>query len=243
MKIKLLLLLLTTFGISQINAQCSETVSQFGNNTNIPMYNVNGDVSVTLNTNNTVTLDLGNNFMTAAGPDIRAFLVNSNGLSDAALANTLIANLEHVEFGIVGAIGSVNQNGAKSFTVSLPNGSSISEYDTVFFYCLQFNQFWDFGKFTPFTGTNCAFLSVDDNNLDVAVTMYPNPTNDQFELANNSQKEISVNIYNLLGDKVVTAEASRLNKRIFSLTNLSSGTYLVEIKSDTQKTVKKLIKR
>lgn len=243
MKTKLLLLLLTTFGIFQMNAQCTESVIQFGNNVNIPSYNISGNVSVTLNTNNTITLDLESNFMTAAGPDIRAYLVNSNGLSDTDLANTPIANLENIQFGLVGAIGSLNQNGAKTFTVTIPTGTTISNYDKVIFYCLQFNQFWDFGTFTPFTAATCSLLSVNERSLKETINLYPNPTSDTFEINNDSRSALAINIYDILGNRVITSEASRLKKQSFSLASLNSGVYLVEIKSDTQKLVKKLIKR
>lgn len=243
MKRKLLVLLCAAFGALQINAQCTEAATDFGNNTNISSYNVSGDVSVTLNANNTVTLDLASNFMTAAGPDIRAYFVKSNGMSDAALASSLIGDLDAFQFGLVGAIGSVNQNGAKSFTIAIPPGDNISDYDRVFFYCLQFNQFWDFGKITAFTGATCSLLSVTENNLKETVKVYPNPANDYFEITNDSQNPISVNIYDLLGNKVITAESSRLKKQSFSLASLNSGVYLVELKSDNQKLVKKLIKR
>lgn len=243
MKTKLLLFIYTAFGALQINAQCTESVIQFGNNVNILSYNISGSVSVTLNTNNTITLDLESNFMTAAGPDIRAYLVNSNGLSNTDLANTPIANLENIQFGLVGAIGSLNQNGEKTFTVTIPTGTTISNYDKVFFYCLQFNQFWDFGTFTPFTGATCSLLSVNERSLKETVNLYPNPTNDKFEINNNSQSAVSVNIYNILGNRVIASEASRLKKQSFSLANLNSGVYLVELKSDNQKLVKKLIKR
>ncbi len=74
-------------------SQCTTSASNFGNNTNTPSYNVSGDVSVTLNADNTVTLDLGANFQTADGPDIRAYLVNSNGLSNTQLQGTKIADI------------------------------------------------------------------------------------------------------------------------------------------------------
>ncbi len=244
MKTKLLAILCATFGALQINAQCTEMVSGFGNNTTILTYNISGDVSVTLNTNNTVTLDLAANFMTAPGPDIRAYFVKSNGLSDTQLAGSLIADLDAIQFGLVGAIGSLNQNGAKSFTISIPQGDNISEYDRVLFYCLQFNQFWDFGTMTPFTQANCSILlSLSEKSLSESVAVYPNPAKDYVEISNDSQNELSVEIYNILGNKVITSEASRLKKQTFSLANLNSGVYLVQLKSNDQKIVKKLIKR
>ena len=243
MKTKLLVFLCAIFSAQLINAQCTEAATDFGNNTNISSYNISGDVSVTLNVNNTVTLDLADNFMTAAGPDIRAYFVKSNGLSDAALANSLVGNLDALQFGLVGAIGSVNQNGAKSFTISIPPGDDISEYDRVLFYCLQFNQFWDFGKITPFSGATCGLLSVNEKSLSESVNVFPNPANDYFEVSNDSQNELSIEVYDILGNKVIATKPSRVKKQSFSLANLNSGVYLVQLRSNDQRAVKKLIKR
>ena len=80
-----LLTLLLAFSFLQNSAQCTENVNEFGNNTSTQSYNVNGDVNITLNTNNTVTLNLGSNFNTAAGPDVRAYLINSEGKSTSEL--------------------------------------------------------------------------------------------------------------------------------------------------------------
>ena len=71
---KSIFLLFITFGLVQFTyAQCTVNTSGFGNNTNVPMYNVQGSVEVVLNSNNTVTVNLKSNFSTAAGPDVRFF--------------------------------------------------------------------------------------------------------------------------------------------------------------------------
>ena len=75
---KIVLFLLIAFSIININGQCTADLSGFGNNPDTASYNVTGDVSITLNTNNTITLNLASNFSTAAGPDVRAYLVESN---------------------------------------------------------------------------------------------------------------------------------------------------------------------
>ena len=87
MKTKLFFaLLFIPLGALKTAAQCTQNAFGFGNSTNVPSYDVSGNVSVTLNTNNTVTLNLASNFMTANGPDVRAYLVKSNGASNTTLA-------------------------------------------------------------------------------------------------------------------------------------------------------------
>lgn len=243
MKAKLLLLLTTLFLSGTIYGQCTAVASGFGNNTNTPSYNITGDVEVTLNTNNTITLNLGANFTTASGPDIHAYLVASNGLSDNDLTTTMISNLEYFEFGLVGASGTVNQNGAKTFTVAIPNGVDITTYDRVFFYCFQFNQFWDFGKITAFSSSNCSVLSIKNNQLLNTITFYPNPTNNQIEVSNPNQTNLNITIYNVLGKKVLATNNTSLSKQKINLSSLNSGVYLVEILANGKRVTKKLIKQ
>ena len=85
---KVLLAFIFTFSVLNTTAQCTENLVGFGNNPEDASYNITGDVSLTLNTNNTITLNLASNYSTAPGPDVRAFLVASNGMSDAVLATT-----------------------------------------------------------------------------------------------------------------------------------------------------------
>ncbi|RMZ50481.1 T9SS C-terminal target domain-containing protein [Flavobacteriaceae bacterium PRS1] len=93
MKKSLLFLSLSLF-FQQTYSQCIESVTNFGNNT-VPAYQITGDVTVTLNANDTFTLDLGANFNTASGPDVRAYIVKSNGLSDVMLQTAKISDLEN----------------------------------------------------------------------------------------------------------------------------------------------------
>ena len=123
------------FSILNLNAQCIENLTGFGNNPDDASYNITGDVSVTLRANNKITLNLGSNFSTLEGPDVRAYLVDSNGVSDSVLATTLIADLNNFEFGLTQA------NGQQTFTVEIPEGKDITKFNKVFFYCLQYNHF------------------------------------------------------------------------------------------------------
>ena len=233
-----LLLVLFAFISSQNYSQCEETVANFGNNSSVPAYTVSGDVTVTLNSNNTISLDLGSNFMTASGPDIRAFLVNSKGASNETLAATKIANLEYIEFGLVGASGTLNQNGAKSFTVHIPEEKDITKFDKVFFYCFQFNQLWDFGSFSSFTPSTCAVLSTQDEILN-SVSVYPNPATNSFQMSNMDGLSAEIRIFNVLG-KSVFYQNKNLEKPI-NISSLNTGVYMLKIdvqgKIKTQKLV------
>jgi len=231
---KITLLLSFTFLCLHGYSQCSEMATNFGNNAEVPMYNVTGDITLTLNTDDTITLDLGANFMTAPGPDIRAYLVNSNGVTDATLITSKIADLESIQFGLVGAIGTLDQNGAKTFTVPIPANADIADFDRVFFYCLQFDQFWDFGSFIPFTSTSCSVLSVTDVFKASNLTVYPNPTSDKIKLLNVAPETGKIRVYDALG-KMVYQQNKNLDKEI-NVSHLTPGIYMLKI--DAQGKVK-----
>jgi len=234
---KLLVQILLFFLITTGNAQqCTEPVTNFGNNLNVPNYNISGDVEVIYDdSNQTVTLILASNYSTANGPDVRAYLVNSNGASTNDLRNSRISDLEHIEFGLT------QPSGADSFTIAAP--SNIEDFDTIFFYCFNFNAFWDLGYYTAFTPANCSVLSIDEALFNQNITIFPNPAYEKLEIRNDLNTAISISIYNVLGKEVQFKKATSIKNQTISLSNLNSGVYLVEIKSDQQKILKKLIKR
>ena len=238
---KILLILALILLQQTTSGQCTVNVTNFGNNT-VSGYQINGSVGLTLNTNNTITLNLGSNFSTASGPDVRAYLVKSNGASNATLAQTRISNLESIEFDIVACSGcspSISPNGQKSFTVAIPNGVTISEYDKVFFYCLQFNAFWDVGSFIPFTTANCSVLSVIDEVFFKSFNIVPNPAQKQIEIKSASSEPTLVTIYNTLG-KMVYKLNTATNKNI-DISGLKSGLYILLASTKKGDISKKLV--
>ena len=241
MKKTLLLFLLSISLITVTNAQCTISGTNFGNNTSTPSYNVSGDISVTLNANNTITLDLGTNFTTAAGPDVRAYLVNSEGKSTSELRNTQIANLKNIEFGLISCSGCnpvIPSNGAQSLTVAIPNDIDISNYDTIFFYCLRFNAFWDVGSFTPFSKANCGILSTE-NEEKVSFSVYPNPTKNKLYFDSLSNNFSELRVFNSLG-KQVLYQKEIFNKEV-DVSSLSKGIYMINMNVNDTFISKKLV--
>lgn len=96
----------------------------------------------------------------------------------------------------------------------------------------------DFGKVTPILGT-------DGEEISSFATLYPNPTNDQFSLNVSSEntKNTIVKIFNTLGQKEYeTKLKSGINNFSANSLELSSGIYIVKIKSErSEEIVKKLI--
>ena len=237
MKKILLLALFCILPILQTNAQCTAAGTAFGNNTSVAMYNVTGMVSVDLNSNNMVTLNLGSTFATASGPDVRVYIVDRGTLTNMQLRATNNFLLRpKIEMGMITA------NGAASFTKPIPSGMNISNFNTIYFYCQQFNQFWDFGSFTSFTNANCGVLATDsfaNDNFNV----YPNPSNGNFtiDLKNNFEQS-TFKIYSALGQLISSNNTIKSGEKV--ITNLNDGIYFLEItNNNNDKVLKKIVVR
>ena len=77
-------------------------------------------------------------------------------------------------------------------------------------------------------------LSGDSNDF----KMYPNPSNGNFYIE-NSNKAFSIEIYNIVGQKVY--ERKNTTGSTLTVTNLNKGVYLVKITDDSKSLIKKLI--
>jgi len=139
-------------------------------------------------------------------------------------------------------IGLINNfNGASSYTAALPNNTTLADYQTIFFYCLQFNAFWDFGSFTPINSSNC---TLSNESLEATqFSVFPNPAVDELVIESNTNDVITgVTIYSALGREVYSAKG-RIEDRI-DIQNLPEGAYFVRITNENNlvSTVK-LLKR
>ncbi len=235
----LVVLLVTSF---VLEAQCIQSGSGFGNNTSTTSYNVQGSVDVVLNTNNSVTLNTGTNFSTASGPDVKVFLVDRGTLTNTQLKNTAMFNSRpKIEMGMLPNNGSAPVTGSLTFTKTIPFGMNISNFNTIYFYCQQFNAFWDFGSYTAFTTNNCSVLSTNEFTS-INFSVYPNPIKDEFNISlANSITLKAVNIYNNLG-QIVFTELNNLDQNV-NIASLSKGIYHLEITDlEGNRSIKNIIK-
>ena len=236
MKKIITLSLLCVFSVLKSNAQCTSNGTSFGNNTSVPMYNVSGMVSVVLNTSTSVSINLGNNFATASGPDIRVFLVDRGTLTNTQLRTTsnFLARPK-IEMGII------NGNGTATYTKAIPSGMNISNFNTIYFYCQAFNQFWDFGSFPPFTNANCATLG-NENFVANNFKIYPNPSKGSIAIDFNENNEIkSLNIYSVLGQKVFVSNETIISNTTIDISVLRTGIYFLEFIDKDNNTILKKI--
>ena len=233
---KIAFLFLFTIGLSQsVNSQCNKSVTGFGNNTSTVMYNVTGNVNVVLNSATSVSVSLSTNFATAAGPDVRIFLVDRGNLTNAQLKVTSnFLTRPRIEMGLSPASGTAN------FTKTIPAGMNITDFETVYFYCQAFNQFWDYGSFTPFTSADCSLLATNnfENNK---LQLYPNPATNELNIQlQDSTTNYKVAIYNTLGSMVFESndQLSDNNNNI-NVSQLNSGIYFVKIIDNENKIYQK----
>ena len=86
-------------------------------------------------------------------------------------------------------------------------------------------------------------LSVEDSAFAKAVKLYPNPSdgNDLFISFNGITGQKKINIYNLLGQSIISYETDKTGTYELENLGLINGTYLVEISTESSQTVQKLI--
>lgn len=95
-----------------------------------------------------------------------------------------------------------------------------------------------------FTLTVESVLGVNDNALDIAITMYPNPAKEQVTITNSSNILLEkATIYDLNGKMVNQVNLSNMQgEKVIDISALASGVYVVQIASDESIAVKRLIK-
>lgn len=242
MKTKLLVILCAAFGALTINAQCSRAGNFMQSD---PAYSISGTANITFTTGGNKDVIFESNFATVQGVDLRVYLSKQDDI--------LVAGADPIEVTTGPLLGDNGMTspvlspitGMKTFPINqamYPN-VDLDTYDYIVIQCIGIDERWGYVNLGAASGPDCTLLSVAEKSLRETVDVYPNPANDHFEITNNSQNPIAVNIYDLLGNRVITSETSRLKKQSFSLANLNSGVYLVELISDDQKLVKRLIKR
>ena len=85
--------------------------------------------------------------------------------------------------------------------------------------------------------TDCDALSLVDNNFELEVTIYPNPT-DNYLFIEGNVNPVSIIIYNLLGAKVI----AKSNTDKIDVSELSKGVYIINISDGVSQTNKKFVK-
>ena len=92
---------------------------------------------------------------------------------------------------------------------------------------------------------NTNTLSVEEVEVsNVGVKLFPNPTDEGFNIVTHNNTLETIEIYSILGEKIVTIKKSNIPiDNWFNISQLKSGIYLVKIKTSHQEKTIKIIKR
>jgi hypothetical protein len=87
-------------------------------------------------------------------------------------------------------------------------------------------------------------LGLDDNVLDNAIALYPNPAQSQVTLANTASIALeTAAIYDTNGRLINTIDLSDMQQeKLIDVSSLATGVYMVQITSENASTVKRLVK-
>ncbi|MFN8256179.1 MAG: T9SS type A sorting domain-containing protein [Bacteroidales bacterium] len=110
-----------------------------------------------------------------------------------------------------------------------------------------YNWFVSNGTFSQQTGTaiNCSPLATDNNFINSAINLYPNPTKDKFRISANDLiiNDMNINLYNILGQKLAIKPTLEGNEYIADLSEFYKGIYYLILQGkDGRKYFKKIIK-
>ncbi|MBO3117660.1 S8 family serine peptidase [Winogradskyella sp. DF17] len=100
-----------------------------------------------------------------------------------------------------------------------------------------------YGNSTIIDNINVAgTLSINDNQFNTGLVLYPNPADNNFTVKVNNQFIETVTIYDLFGKEVAVIKANSNNQELnVNSSNLVSGMYLVGVKTDSGNAFKKLV--
>jgi hypothetical protein len=88
------------------------------------------------------------------------------------------------------------------------------------------------------TVTTCT--GVDEVSLEKFISVYPNPNNGVVWVENSSEKNIEIKVYNVTGELISRANSNQSKEKI-DFTNLSNGSYFIQIISNNESVIKKIV--
>jgi hypothetical protein len=83
---------------------------------------------------------------------------------------------------------------------------------------------------------NTQALEIQDNSIDLAVIIYPNPTNDLLNIYQNQNHDLKVSLFDISGKKIMQ-ETLNFQDNKMDVSKLSQGVYIIYVQDkQTQKT-------
>lgn len=173
---------------------------------------------------------------------------NTNSICDTTY--TLNLNITNVDNSITqsNAVLTATESGATYQWVDCNNNNTPINGETSQYYTPTTNGNYAviITKNGCSTTSNCMIVnnisSITNNENIFGVSIYPNPTinNVTIEFEDIDNVNYIINVYNLIGEIVLTKSVSRLNT-LLNTTNLESSIYFIEIKTESVKQIYRLI--
>ncbi|MSP58220.1 MAG: T9SS type A sorting domain-containing protein [Flavobacteriaceae bacterium] len=171
---------------------------------------------------------------------------------------TLVAHPFHIhdiEFNIIEKSGLPplpSETGWKDVVLVMPNDSvkfitkftTFADNTTPYMYHCHLLHHEDDGMMGSFlvidTGAG-ALTGMSHLDIENSFSIYPNPTNDFLNINSPNNKIFSLNVFNLLGEKIYTIQATPNLK--LQTSNFANGIYFLQIVSDKHQFTRKIIKQ
>jgi hypothetical protein len=104
----------------------------------------------------------------------------------------------------------------------------------------MYYSFLDPAPRTSATVTVTTCTSVGEVSFEKFISVYPNPNNGVVWVENSSNKNIEIKVYNVTGE-FISSVTSNQSKEKIDFTNLSNGNYFIQIISNNESVVKKIV--
>ena len=101
---------------------------------------------------------------------------------------------------------------------------------------------WYYITTTPMVRMNFdpSLIASQNNIVNDAFTIYPNPSNGKFTISLNNDKEYDLSVYNTLGQLVFSEKITDMNNDI-DLSELTKGNYTIHLRNEVDIYIEKLI--
>ena len=180
------------------------------------------------------TVSLIDNSVITLGATPHAVLFTNSSAANPGPADFWTAGKTLTVKGWTGTAGASGSNG--QLFVGVDNtGLSATQLAQVTFQGFTGAAMLSTGEVVPVTALSTV------NNQFKGLTYSPNPVVDKITIS-NSEKIAEINVYNLLGQKIISLLPNQLITSL-DMTNLKSAVYIVEVISDDKRTCIKVIKQ
>jgi len=107
------------------------------------------------------------------------------------------------------------------------------------------NETCNFGKAGSSIKSNIATnkpLAIDESVAISNITIYPNPTTGVLRIENGELRIINVEIFDVLGQKVLSPMSSMSPETVIDISHLTAGLYFLKINTEVGQVIKKVLK-